>query len=79
MPAAQRDSLPQLTLLLDVEQRSLVIGERCRVEDLDAGVVVAGKRRCGARTTCLHGILRRIEPNPEMIKLHGAISDRARL
>src|SRR5215469_11405930 len=68
-----------LTMLLDVEQRTLVIGECCRVEDLDAGVVVAGKRRCRTRTACLHGILRRIEPNPEVIKLHGAVSYRARL
>src|SRR5215467_9061275 len=68
-----------LTKLLDVEQWTLVIRERCRVEDLDAGVVVAGKRRCGTRTACLDGIPRRIEPNPEVIKLHGAISYRARL
>ena len=68
-----------LTPLLDVEQWTLVIGECCRVEDLDARVVVAGKRRCGSRTACLHGILRRIEPNPEVIKLHRAISYRARL
>ena len=71
--------LPERLLLWDVEQRTLVIGERGRVEDLDAGVVVAGKRRCGTRTACLHGIVRRIEPNPEVINLHGAIRDRARL
>src|SRR5262252_6904590 len=71
--------LPELLLLWDVDQRTLVIGECCRVEDLDAGVVVAGKRRCGTRTAGLHGIVRRIEPNPEVINLHGAIRDRARL
>ena len=70
--------LPVLTLLWNVEQRTLVIGECCRVEDLDAGAVVAGKRRCGIRTPCLRGILRRIEPNPEVINLHGTISYRAR-
>ena len=74
-----RIRLPLLTLLWDVEQRTLVIGECCRVEDLDTGVVVAGKRRCGTRTACLHGIVRRIEPNPEVINLHGAIGYRARL
>jgi hypothetical protein len=68
-----------LTLLWDKEQRTLVIGECCRVEDLDTGVVVAGERRRGTRTACLHGILWRIEPNPEVIKLHGAISYRTRL
>ena len=65
---------PLLTLLWDVDQRTRVIGECCRVEDLDAGVVVAGECRCGTRTACLHGIVRRIEPNPEVINLHGAIS-----
>ena len=69
---------PLLYSLWDVEQRTRVIGEGCRVEHLDAGVVVAGKRRCGTRTACLHGIVRRIEPNPEVINLHGAISYRAR-
>src|SRR5215469_456989 len=70
---------PLLTLLWNVDQRTRVIGVCCRVEDLDAGVVVAGKCRCVTRTACLHGIVRRIEPNPEVINLHGAISYRARL
>ena len=71
--------LPAVLLLGDVEQRTRVIEECGRVEDLDAGVVIAGKRRGGPRTAGLHGIVRRIEPNPEVIKLHGAIRDRARL
>ena len=74
-----RICLPLLRLLWDVEQRTLVIGECCRVEDLDAGVVVAGKRRCGTRTACRYGIVRRIEPNPEVINLHRAIGYRTRL
>jgi hypothetical protein len=74
-----RIRLPLLTLLWDVEQRTLIIRECCRVKDLDAGVVVAGKRRCGTRTACLHGIVRRVEPNPEVINLHRAIRYRARL
>ena len=72
-------TLSLLTLLWDVDQRTRVIGVCCRVEDLDAGIVVAGKCRCGTRTACLHGIVRRIEPNPEVINLRGAISYRARL
>ena len=65
------------TLLWDVEQWALVVREACRVENLDAGVVIAGKSRCGTRTACLHGIFRCIEPNTEMIELHGPISYRA--
>ena len=56
--ALNADSPPLLTLLWDVEQRTLVIGECRRVEDLDAGVVVAGKCRCGTWTACMHGIVR---------------------
>jgi hypothetical protein len=41
-----------LMLLLEVDQRTRFIGECCRVEDLDAGVVVAGERRFGTRTAC---------------------------
>src|SRR5262252_2492266 len=76
---ALNEDSPPFLLLWDVHQRTRVIGVCCRVEDLDAGVVVAGKCRCGTRTAGLHRIVRRVEPNPEVINLHGAISYRARL
>src|SRR5262249_376505 len=43
----------------------------CRVEDLDAGIMFAVERGVGIRTSCLCGIIRRIEPKPEVIHLHG--------
>ena len=58
-------------MLLEGEQRTLEIGEGCRVEDLDAGIMFAVERGRGSRTSCLCGVSRRIEPKPEVIHLHG--------
>ena len=67
----RRGLAPLLTLLFEFEQRTCVIGECCRVEDLDAGLVVAGERGNRIGAACLRGIGRRIEPNPNVIYLHG--------
>jgi len=58
-------------LLLQVEQRTWGIGECCRVQDLDAGIMFPVERGVGRRTACIRGIARRIEPKPEVIKLYG--------
>jgi hypothetical protein len=58
-------------LLLEVEQRTRGIGECCRVQDLNAGVMFPIERGGGRRTACLCGIGRRIEPKAEVIELHG--------
>ena len=62
---------PPFVLLFEEEQRARGIGERCRVEDLDAGIMFPVERGVGARTACRCGVSRRIEPKPKVIKLHG--------
>ena len=61
----------QLMLLFEVDQRTLVIGESCRVEDLDAGVMFPVERGDVSGAVCLFGIGRAIEPKAEVIELHG--------
>ena len=68
-----RTRLPELSLLFgaEVEQRTRVIGEISRVEDLNAGIMVASERRLIARAASLYGIVKIIEPNTKVIDLHG--------
>ena len=57
--------------LLKIQQWPRVIGEISRVEDLNAGSMVASERRHIARAASLYGIFRIIEPNTKVIDLHG--------
>ena len=61
----------RLPSLLEIQQWPREIIEICRVEDLNAGIMVASERCLIARATSPYGIVVIVEPNTKVIDLHG--------
>jgi len=54
-----------------VDQWSLIIREVRRIQDLNAGIVLAVERCHCVGAAVVRCVLRRVEPKPQMVGLHG--------